>query len=323
MRVYLGLIIVATLWGCQHIDDNQHNPVTREIAPYYWAIDWHPTVGKFATAGTQDSIRIFDTQTNTLHSSLPYAGTITQVKWHPSREKLAISVQDGLSTSSILDLSNNRMLPLDSISPEGARAAGWNSSGDLLAVGDYEGFLTVFNDSGHLLRRIQTGQKAIIGLGWHPGENLIVAVGDRISLYNYDLDSLWNIEDRTEDVLMLCVNWHPSGAYFVTGDYGDFTNHYPPLLQFWEYDGQKMKAIIHSKAEYRNIRWSGDGEVLATASDKIRLWSKAGELIAEAETPYLLWGIDWNNDDSQIVATDDNGNIIFWDRQLNMLQQIP
>ena len=122
--------------------------------------------------------------------------------------------------------------------------------------------------------------------------------------------------------LMLCVTWHPSGAFFVTGDYGDFEFHFPPLLQFWTYEGQKIKTIEESKAEYRNIKWSNDGELLATASEKIRLWNKEGNLVSEQTTKDLLWGIDWNKEATQIITTDGEGKITFWDRNLTKLNEL-
>jgi WD40 repeat protein len=73
------------------------------------------------------------------------------VKWHPTKNKLAISVQDGLSKSTILNLDNDESIELDSITNDGARAIGWNHSGNLLAVGDYDGYLTIFDEKGRIL----------------------------------------------------------------------------------------------------------------------------------------------------------------------------
>jgi WD40 repeat protein len=163
-----------------------------------------------------------------------------------------------------------------------------------------------------------------MGLDWHPNENLIVAVGEKITLYDYESDNLRHINDRNEEieVLMLCVAWHPAGKIFVTGDYGDFQYQYPPLLQYWTYDGERIISIEESKAEYRNLKWSSDGELLATASEKIRLWNVDGDLVGEKATQNLLWGIDWNKEDNTIVTTDEGGSIIFWDRNLNISNEI-
>ena len=319
MKKILIFIVVILIVGC--ITNHKKSIQQSEKKDWWlWTANWHPNANKIVVGGTQDTLRLFSAHNFQLLKNYPYKGTITKTKWHPTKNKLAISAQDEKSKSTILNLDNDESIDLDSI--DGARAIGWNHSGDLLAVGDYDGCLTIFDEQGNFLKRINTNQKGIISLDWHPDENLIVAVGERITLYQYDLDSLKNIEDRNEEVLMLCAAWNPNGKFFVTGDYGDFDYHHPPLLQYWTYDGKRIKSIEESKAEFRNITWSGDGDVLATASEKIRLWNKDGDLIAEETTKNLLWGIDWNRDDSKLVTTDGKGLIHIWDRNLKQIDEL-
>ena len=324
MRIFFIIILLSTIWGCKQTTQEESQYDEKNDPWFFWSVDWHPNKDQFVVGGMQDTLRVFSVNNYKLIKNYPYKGTITKTKWHPTNNKLAISVQDGKSKSTILNLDNDESIELDSITNDGARAIGWNHSGDLLAVGDYDGYLTIFDEKGNVLRKLNTNQKSIIGLDWHPDENLIAAVGEKITLYHYELDSMKHIEDRNEEVevLMLCVDWHPNGKFFVTGDYGDFEYHYPPLLQYWTYDGQRIKAIEESKAEFRNIRWSGDGDLLATASEKIRLWNKDGNLVAEKTSKNLLWGIDWNEDATKLVATDDKGKIMFWDRNLNRLNEL-
>ena len=324
MRILFIIILICTISGCKSTEKAENQNTERNKPYFFWAVDWHPNNEQFVVGGMQDTLRLFSANDFELLKNYPYKGTITKTKWHPTKNKLAISVQDGLSKSTILNLDNGESIELDTITNDGARAIGWNHSGDLLAAGDYEGFITIFNENGKVLKRVDTNQKSIIGLEWHPDKNIIVAVGEQITLYDYELDSIKHINDRSEEVevLMLCVAWHPNGKFFVTGDYGDFQYNYPPLLQYWTYDGQKFKVFKESKAEYRNLKWSADGKLLATASEKIRLWNKDGELVAEEATENLLWGIDWNEDASKVVATDEKGKIIFWDRNLNRLTEL-
>ncbi|KRP12542.1 MAG: hypothetical protein ABR95_03055 [Sphingobacteriales bacterium BACL12 MAG-120813-bin55] len=93
-------------------------------------------------------------------------------------------------------------------------------------------------------------------------------------------------------------------------------------MQYWTYDGEKIKTIDESKAEIRNLKWSGDGALLATASEKLRLWNKEGELVNEKSSENLLWGIDWNTDGSRLVTTDEQGNIQFWNQDLQPMKQL-
>ncbi len=115
---------------------------------------------------------------------------------------------------------------------------------------------------------------------------------------------------------MLSVAWHPSGDFFVTSDYGDYHYNYPALLQYWQPDGEKIRDVEHSKAEYRNIEWSSDGEYLATANEAIRIWDENGKLLREEKSKHLLWGIDWSPNDKKLVTTTEHGDILIWDEKL-------
>jgi len=121
---------------------------------------------------------------------------------------------------------------------------------------------------------------------------------------------------------MLCVEWHPSGEFFVTGDYGDFIQDYSPLLIFWDKDGRKIREIEKSKAEYRNLKWTRQGDLLATASDKVRTWTKEGDLIKERNMGSLLWGIDWNDKDEKIVVSSEDGKVFILNRDLKKLTSL-
>ena len=267
-------------------------------------------------------MRLFSSKKGSLLKNYPIKGTITKIKWHPTKNTLAFSVQGGQSKTSILDMNTGMRIELDSTNTFGERAIDWNTSGELLATGDYGGVIGIYTSEGKLVKRIPTGQKGIIGIDWHPSKDILVAVGEKITLYDLRTDSLTHIEDREHDVLMLCVEWHPAGEQFVTGDYGDFDYAYPPLLQFWSASGENIKTVERSKAEYRNLKWTEDGDLLATVSEKIRLWDKNGELVIEQLVPDLLWGIDWNRNDSKLVTTDGKGLIHIWNRNLKKVDEL-
>lgn len=310
----LFILILSTICGCKKKESTAK--IERENW-WLWSANWSSNGEQIAFGGTQDTLRLFSSATNSIVENVPIQGTITKTEWHPSKNKLAISIQDGKNKSLILNLETKKRILLDRIDENGARAIGWNKNGELLAVGDYSGFLNIYNEDGELLKRINTKQKALIALHWHPKNNIIAAVGEKISVYNFENDTLFDVKPRKEEVLMLCVAWHPSGEFFVTGDYGDFEKDYPPLLQFWTSKGKNLRNIENSKAEFRNMAWSNDGELLATASEFLGLWNKKGDLIRKYDSENLLWGIDWNNSDEKIVTSDDKGKIMIWEINLD------
>lgn len=311
------------IYGCKEIEKTKEKTVETERQNWWlWTANWNPNDDQISVGGTQDTLRLFSSETFKLIYNLPLEGTITKTKWHPNKNKLAIAMQDGKSKPLILNTVTKEQIALDRLDESGARAIGWNKKGELLAVGDYSGLLNIYGEKGEIIKRIDTKQKSLIGLDWHPEKNIIAAVGERISIYDFDNDSIFDIKPRKEDVLMLCVEWHPNGDFFVTGDYGDFEKNFSPLLQFWTANGKNLRNIEKSEAEFRNIRWSNDGKFLATASESLRLWNEDGDLLKETKSENLLWGIDWNKSNSKIVTTDDKGKIIIWDKELNQIKEI-
>ena len=182
MRILFLLTVIISLCGCSPRNGEKKQAAENEIPQFFWDVDWQPGSDRIAVGGTQDSLKLFSTEGLQRIKSYAYPGTITKTKWHPTKNRLAVSVQDGLSASTILNLDDDVSTSLDSVTSFGARAIGWNRTGDLLAVGDYEGFLNIYDDAGNFLRKVNTNQKGIIDLDWHPAENLIVAVGENIAL---------------------------------------------------------------------------------------------------------------------------------------------
>lgn len=314
---YLVCTLIIALTACQ-----EPKPVNHHLDEVLWTAAWSPDGHSIAIAGDHDSLRLFSGDKFALTRNYPIANTVTKLKWHPTENTLAMATQTSSDKTGILNLETGEMTALEGVSEVGSRAIGWNHDGSLLAVGDLDAMLHIFDKTGKVLQTVDTRQKGLIGLSWHPEGNLIALVGEFISLYNYATDSLTAIPSRPEEVLMLSVAWHPSGEFFVTGDYGDYEVPHTPLLQFWTATGQRIRSIDASKAEYRNIRWSHDGKFLATASDALRLWTKEGELLHTGVSDNLLWGIDWSPDDQRIVTTDISGRAFLWTREAQKLQEL-
>ncbi|MCE7992165.1 MAG: WD40 repeat domain-containing protein [Roseivirga sp.] len=317
LTIFLLSILTVTVTAClQQKQENHH------LDEVLWTAAWSPDGSTIVMGGDQDSLRFFSGAKLELTQNQPIPGTVTQLKWHPTEELLAIGIQISDQKPGVLNLETGEITGLKGVSEAGARAIGWNHDGSLLAVGDLDAILHIFDNTGKVLRTVDMEQKGLTGLSWHPEKNLIALVGEFITLYDYASGSIKAIPSRTEEVLMLSVAWHPSGEFFVTGDYGDNVKDYPPLLQFWNSDGKKIRSTDLSKGEYRNICWSKDGNFLATASDALRIWTKEGELLHTGVSENYLWGIDWSPDDQRIVTSDINGHAFVWSREAQIIQEL-
>ena len=305
IRRSLASILVFTLLsfsGCSP-SFRQTGPVKSVTEEFWlWTIDFSPNTDKFVAGGTNGYLAIGTK--NGYEDHLPVDGQVTEVEWHPTSSAFAVAIQGG-QKSFIRHHRDGVAYELDGINDFGARALGWSPDGTQLAIGDYSGNLTIHNIRGELITVIKVNDKGIIGLDWSPDGNTIAMVGDDIVLVDLPSKTTTTIQDRTEEVLILSVAFHPSGAYFVTGDYGNAETNVPPLLQYWTPDGQPIKKIAEGRGEYRSIEWSHDGKLLATASDRVRVFDPDGTLINRGEeTSTFLWGISWSRNDSLIAATD-------------------
>jgi WD40 repeat protein len=285
--------------------------------PILWTVDWSPDSKLYAIGGDDKLLRIYDTRDTKLTKTYDLGSAIQCLDWHKTGNILAIALDD--NPVQLLNIETGKFLKLKETT--GSRALAWNNTGELLAVGDYDGRLQIYSKEGVLIKSIKKDNtKTYLSIDWHPQKNIILTGGDKIRIFDTSGTLLQSIKHRTEETIILTVKWHPSGTYFATGDYGHKEEGIESLLQFWKTDGKIIKSISGSKAEYRNIRWNNDGTLLATASDALRLWTNEGQLLYSGQSENLLWGIDWYNQNRNIITTSEKGNINLWSDKAVLLK---
>ncbi len=285
-----------------------------------WAADWSSDEKYIAVGGDLDTLKIYSSNDLKLYKSYPVRKTITSIKWHPFKNILAVGTQMSGDKVRIINIDNEKVTELTGISPDGARGIDWNYTGDLLAVADNDGKISIFNIDGQLVKEIRhENTKSITGIDWHPRNNTFITVGDKIRIFDFEGNLLRMIVHRKEEVLLLCVAWHDSGDFFVTGDYGDNQYHYKPLLQFWNDKGELLKSADISKGEYRNLKWTSKGSRLITASDALRIWDRKGYLISVGNSEDYLWGISSNKEGSMVVTSGSKQGIVLWNNKAEVI----
>ncbi len=264
-----------------------------------------------AVGGEAGEVLLFQTSDFSLIERYQIGAPVFRLSWHPHQLVLAVASMEGHAC--LLDIANSSKTILPEVN-EGTRAIDWNRSGEFLASANYGKSITIWNEGGELLRNLpNAAEKSFVGIDWHPQWDELITLSESIQRFDPDGQLLQRWMHRPEEVLMLCVQWHPDGEYFVVGDYGDTQVPHTPLLQWWNAEGQLFHSSDVSNAEFRNIRWSPDGQLLATASDALRIWSPDGELLIERPTEDLLWGIDWSTNGQFIVTSSETGRITLWD----------
>jgi WD40 repeat protein len=290
----------------------QNNP-TKQIL---WTTDWSPNGKLIAVGGNTDTLKIYRERNLQPYKSFPVKSTITRVKWHPSKNIIAVTTQNSTDKSSMINLETDEKIELDGISADGARGLDWNNTGEYLAVADNDGQVIIYNIKGELIRKFANqpnSTKSITTLDWHPKKNMLTTVTDKIRFFDIEGNLLKTIQHRPEEVMLLSIAWHPSGDFFVTGDYGDEKD--KSLLQYWNEQGELLQSMDISKGEYRNLAWNAKGNRLASASDVLRIWDTKGNLITEGTSIDYLWGVSWNEKGNRIITSSLEQRIILWNKK--------
>ena len=294
------------------------NTLTKEIL---WTTDWSPNGKYIAIGGNVGSLKIYSESNLKPYKSLPIKNTITRVKWHPTKNIIAVTTQMSEEKSFIFNLETNEKIELIGISPDGARGIDWNYTGDYLAIADNDGQILIYDIKGKLIRKfVNENTKSITAIDWHPKKNIITTVTDKIRFFDIEGNLLKSIKHRQEEVMLLSIAWHKSGDFFVTGDYGDEKD--KSLLQYWSEKGELLKTIDISKGEYRNLAWNSKGDRLASASDGLRIWDTKGNLISEGNSKDYLWGVSWNEKGNRIITSSMEQRIILWNKKAKRIKTI-
>ena len=287
------------------------NATIKEIL---WTADWSPNGKYIAIGGNIDTLKIYSKGSIKTLQSFPTKNTITRIKWHPSLNIIAVTTQMSSEKSFIFNLETNKKIELSGISTDGARGIDWNYTGEYLAVADNDGQILIYDIKGKLLRKFANeNTKSITALDWHPKKNIITTITDKIRFFDIEGNLLKSIRHRQEEVMLLCIAWHKTGDFFVTGDYGDEKD--KSLLQYWNEQGELLKTIDISKGEYRNLAWNPKGDRLASASDALRIWDTKGNLLSVGNSKDYLWGISWNEKGNRIITSSLEQRIILWSKK--------
>ena len=314
---FLFTVIVGLLASLLSVAEAQR-PLPRK-GTGVWTLDWSYDDAYVATGGDDSTLYIYRTSDYSLHQSVKLNGMIKSARWHPRENVLAIATHMGVS---LLHLPSGQLSPINALTV-GGRGIGWNHTGELLALADGRGVVQIVNRQGTLLRSIpKHNNHSYLALDWHPTKNILVASSDEIHVFDTSGKQLSFIRHRKEPAGILSLRWHPSGAFFASGDYGHEDEGIPTLLQFWKEDGTLLKTMLGSKAEFRNIHWSRDGQFLATASDALRIWNREGELLSTGTTGYNLWSIGWNSTGSQVLTASFDGHFDLWTPKATHIRKI-
>ena len=320
IKYILAVLLSGTFllpYGYECLAQNSGNTAIKPTST--WAIQFSPDDKYYAFGGDDSILQIYTTANHKLLKWYKTNG-IKNLSWHPYGNLLAIANPRSVQ---LLNMENGKLTTIPNLLT-GGRSIGWNYNGELLALADGRGVVQIMNKEGLLLRSLKKhNNHSYLAMDWHPSKNIIVTASDEIILFDTSGKQLKLINHRQETTGLLAVKWHPSGDFFVSGDYGHEKEGKPTLLQFWKPNGTLIKSMMGHHSEIRNVSWNRDGTLLATVSDALRIYTRDGVLVNTGKPPgYNLWGISWAGNGKFIITASFDGDIDLWTNNARLAKKL-
>jgi WD40 repeat protein len=299
----------------------------KSVTATAWTVSWSYDDKYVAVGDDNGRLSIYETTNWKKIKTWQFQHTtIARVEWSPKELILAVasgSYQKQDSVIQVYDLANDKVLLYRSDSIQG-RCVTWRADGERLAFAGSKGAISIFNKEGKFRKTLSYyNSKSLMDIDWHPTEEKILVVEEDIVVLDEHSDVvLATYDDGSKNKGILTCQWHPSGKFFVIGDYGhENEGAEPSYVRYFDVEGKLLKQVKESKYEYRNVRWSSDGRYLAASGDVLLLLDEKGNKIRSVRFDQNnLWGVEFNHAGNKIILSDGAGNIRLTDLKGNLLK---
>ena len=276
------------------------------------SVAWSPNGAHLATAGTDRTVRLWDSTTGrSLRSLTGHTGRVTSVVWFPGNTHLVTTSHDGTARiwnvwtgETVLVLSGHTGLVL---------AAALSHDGTQLATVSDDRTIRLWNIVTGEEERVLAGHSGCVrAVTWSPD-------GTQLATAGYDgVPQIWNpttgsnmrrLTGHTGQVLAMA--WSPDGTCLVTTS-ADRS------IRLWDpHTGNILRILTGHEGESLAVAWSPDSRRLATTGDDgmTRLWDVATGAILRILAGHTgdVLAVAWSPDGARLATAATDRTARLWE----------
>jgi WD40 repeat protein/serine/threonine protein kinase len=272
------------------------------------AVDWSPDGQQIASAGADNTIRLWNSTTGVPAAVLTgHRARVDAVAWHPDSRRLASGSRDNTVRLWTNDGAPGPVLKGHS---DHVYSVAWNSGGTRLASTGFDGSIRIWDADGKPEQVINNVPR-LRTIAWSPtGKQLLGASFSPGSARIWNLDGTAGFDFRGHDDLCDTAAWSPDGTLIASGSRDN-------TVRLWHADGTPGPILTGHDGNLCGVKWSPDGTWLASgATDRsIRLWRPDGQPGPVLNGHPCVLSVVWRPDGRTFAAAVADGTIRICDAE--------
>jgi WD40 repeat protein len=283
-------------------------------------VSWSPDGKHIASASSDETVRVWEWNTNNRTVPLIYQGhnfPVLSVAWSPNSKQLVSSGGDQVVQVCNVNTNDIRgpIGTYESTDPGTIFGVSWSPDGAFIADGGSH--CNVWNASGgpSLLTYRGHSMIGIQAVAWSPDSKRIASAGTDATVQVWNASDGRNIFTYDHATKVLSVAWSPDGTRIASASADG-------MVQVWDArdasvgDRHLLTPQDHSGAVY-GVSWSPNGQRLASANHDgtVRVWDAStpgNNLRIYQSHSGEVYGVSWSPDSKQIAAGISNGTVQVW-----------